>query len=417
MKKMVITAQTTLSEIVSSKTIIDSFNSATNSVKNDCTMPRLNSIGSEIEKAAIKDAKIAGSSDMYTSGKKVKSAYEGFHTALASLQDTVKTAAVNKEISELQDLIKKVTTKINNLEDDKDYYSRKKKNTEDEEEKDEYQQKIREIDRTLESYRKKRDQAIARLNRLGGEYIEADSASSSSTSDSPTGLTHEQHTEYSISMGQTVMINGQAFIFQTYAIDANGNSFTYFSDENGVLHVMDSEGNLTQTEYFEWQPFRLWLSTGALDDETYYYTMNSITTSNETAAEMGLPSSDTIVQDSQLSEYDISMMETIVFYGEPNPNDVTTVSSADALYAAANEHMPVIQVDAEMLDDNKSGWREIFTKNDDIYANETNGITLVYDSTKGLYYPLDQYGNYSVENGSDWGGYSPEYLQQFSVVD
>ena len=407
---MVITAQTNLSEIVNSKKIVDTFTSTTNSVKTDCTMPRLNNIGTE-----IKDAKIAGKNDMYSSGKNVKSAYEGFHSALTSLQDSVKTASINKEISELQELIKQVTKKIDDLEDDKDYYSRKKKYTDDEEEIEEYQQKIRDINRSLESYRKKKDQAIARLGRLGEEYVEEVPTSSSGALDSTAGLTHAQHTEYSISMGEMVMINGQTYIFQTYAVDQDGNAFTYYSDQNGVLHVMDAQGNFTQTEYFEWQPFRLWLATDIDNEGVYYYTMNSITTNNETAAEMGLPPSDIFVQGPQQTVYDTSMMETVVFYGEPNPNDVTTVSSSDALIAAANEHAPVIKVDAEMLDDNKSGWRKILTINDDVYANETNGITLVYDSSKGMYYPLDQYGNYAKDS-SDIGGYTPEYLQQFTVV-
>lgn len=412
---MVITAQTNLSEIVNSKKIIDTFTSTTNGVKTDCTMPRLNSISTEIEKAAIKDAKIAGATDMYLGGKNVKSAYEGFHSSLTSLQDSVKTAAISKEISELQELIKKVTKKIDDLDDDKDDYSRKKKYTDDEEKIKEYDQKIRDINRSLEGYRLKKEQAIARLNRLGEEYVEEGPTSSSGALDSTAGLTHDQHTEYSISLGEMVMINGQTYIFQTYAVDQNGNAFTYYSDHKGVLHVMDAQGNFTETEYFDWQPFRLWLATDANNEGVYYYTMNSITTNNETAADMGLPPSDIFVQGPQETVYDTSMQQTVVFYGEPNPNDITTVSSSDALHAAANEHVPVIQVDAAMLDDNKTGLRKIFTMNEDVYANETNGITLVYDSSKGMYYPLDQYGNYSKDS-SDIGGYTPEYLQQFTVV-
>ena len=93
---------------------------------------------------------------MYTAGENVISASEAFHTALVSLQEAVSTASVNQEIIELNDIISKLTVKINQVTADVRYYQRLRDNEEDKSKKDDYHSKIRELERYLESYDKKR---------------------------------------------------------------------------------------------------------------------------------------------------------------------------------------------------------------------------------------------------------------------
>lgn len=186
---MEITCDTKLSEILLSRNVTNTFNNAASGVKDDCTMPRQNVIGTEIEKTAIKDTKISGGGEMYSAGVNVKSSYESFHASLSELQSAISTAAVNQEILELRDLISKVTTKINNLEDDKDDYERKKKAEEDEAKKSEYQSKINNLNRHIESYQHKKDLATARLGRLGEEYVEPTGGGSSQEHPEPEMVT------------------------------------------------------------------------------------------------------------------------------------------------------------------------------------------------------------------------------------
>lgn len=163
---MEITCDTPLTQLVISKNIVNAFNSATDGLKNDCSLPRLNSIKTEIEKSAIKNSKVAGSGDMYAAGVNVASAYEAFHTALVSLQETVSTASVNQEIMELNDIISKLTVKINQVTDDVRYYQRLKDNEEDESKKDDYRSKIRNLQRYLEAYDKKKETSATKIKQF-----------------------------------------------------------------------------------------------------------------------------------------------------------------------------------------------------------------------------------------------------------
>ena len=186
---MEITCDTRLSDLVNSKTIIDNFMAEADSLRKDCTFPRVTYLRDETGKAAIRDGIIAGKNDMYSSGQSVKSAYDTFHYALYELQEFIRTTAQNKEKSELKDLIDKVTKKITNLEDDKDDYVRKKKAEEDEAKKSEYQSEINDLNRHIESYQHKKDLAIARLGRLGEEYVAPTGGGSSQEHPAPEMVT------------------------------------------------------------------------------------------------------------------------------------------------------------------------------------------------------------------------------------
>lgn len=221
---MEITCETKLSEILLSRDITNTFNTAANGVKNDCSMPRQNIIITEIEKSAIKEAKISGGGDMYSAGLNVKSSFETFHSSLNDLQSAISTAAVNQEILELKDLISKLTTKINDLEDDKDDYERKKKAEEDEEKKSEYQSKINNLNRHIESYQHKKNLATSRLGRLGEEYVEPVSS----------GAPSQEHPEPDM-----------------VTVTEDGTKMEYNANNPGerTLTYFDHEGNQYVTEY------------------------------------------------------------------------------------------------------------------------------------------------------------------------
>ena len=374
---MTITYHTNLSDIVDSETIVNNFIGAMSTLRNDCTFPRITYLRDELAKPALSGAVIAGKNDLLTAGRNVQAAYGDFHEALAGLQDSIKSTAIYKEKTELKDLIDKVTKKINSLEDDIDDYDRKIKYEEDEEKIADYRQKIRDIRRTKSGYESKKEAAIERLNKLGEEYVSTAAAGGTPDEQDQSALSHTQHSTYKITEGDTISLNGTTYEFWRVGKAEDGTTYMFYKAAgSNEVFLIDSEGNVTPTGFYKGDNIY-----GLIDNypcELY----TQLATSDDTAAQMGLPPKE------QIGRRDETLFwgdpDTYVQYGEPNPSDVAQVSTTNELHQAVADGKPVIEIDATHLEDNQ-GWLEfVLSGSQDVSAVGDSGkITLVYDQLSG----------------------------------
>jgi hypothetical protein len=270
------------------------------------------------------------------------------------------------------------------------------------------EQKASRKKQTILTYEDKRTKANTRLAGLGGTYAGTETPTNENTSDSGS-LSHGQHTEYSITRGDSVVIDGQQYTFEFLGIDQNGDKRAYYSDGNGNVFYIDSNGNRTDTEYNAITGFAHHVSIG---EEIMLY--HSYQTSEENASQLNLPRADAITPPSgdNTEIMDADMMDIYVDYGNPNTADVTHVNNSTELHEAAANHAPVITVDATQLEDNQKWWQN-WGKSNDVDANEgATQITLVYNEGTGMYYPLNNDGSYEMDMYCEL---TPEKLQSFTI--
>ena len=403
---MTITYHTNLSDIVDSETIVNNFIGAMSALRNDCTFPRVAYLRDELAKPAISGALIAGKNDLLTGGRNVQTAYGTFHKALAELQTSIKSAAINQEKTELKDLIDKVTKKIDSLEDDIDDYNRKIKYEEDEEKIADYRQMIRDIRRTKSGYESKKEAAIARLNKLGEEYVSTAGAGGTTDEQDQSTLSHTQHSTYKITEGDTISLNGTTYEFWRVGKTEDGTTYMFYKAAgSNEVFLIDAEGNVTPTGHHSDFPiFNLY-------DEYPCEFYTQLATSDDTAAQMGLPPKD------QIGRRDETLFwgepDTYVQYGEPNPSDVAQVTTTAELHQAVADGSPVIVIDATHLEDNQSTLEYFLSGSQDVSAIDGSGsITLVYDQLSGKYYPMDANGGFAIDYYVDL---TPEKLSKFTI--
>ena len=384
---MTITYQTSLSDIVDSETIVNNFISAMSTLRNDCTFPRVYCLRDEIAKPAISGAKIAGKAELVTAGQNVQSSYGTFHKALAELQESIRSSAVYKEKCELRDLIDKVTKRIDSLDDDIDDYERLMKNEEDEEKITEYRQLIRDIKRTKSSYVTKKENAIARLKKLGEDYSTVPTGEGTQEPDTTEqGMSYEERTEYNLKVGDKVTIDGATYEFLRVGKDENGATYTFYFNEGGQIVMIGPDGSMEETGIYHYDTYGAQLEN--------QYPMNfysSISTSEANASELGLPDQSKITHTEGNEEY----QDVYVDYGAIQPGEVTQVTSSDELHEAVMDPQsnPIITMEATGLEDNKNIIQWFIEGDEDISANSgSSQITLIYDNSTGKYYPLDSCG-------------------------
>lgn len=406
---MQITAHTSLDSILKSEDVIGLFMTAADSLRKGCTFPRLNYLRDEIAKPGIKDSLIDGANTMYSNGASVKSSYDTFHTALYNLQESIRTKSINKEKEELTELISKIDKYLIELEADYDAIISSMNSEEDPVELQRLEQQASRKKQSIITYEDKRTDANTRLTALGGTYTATETPTNENGSDT-SSLSHGQHTEYSITRGDSVVIDGQQYTFEFLGIDQNGDKRAYYSDGNGNVFYIDSNGNRTDTEYNAITGFAHHVSIG---EEIMLY--HSYQTSEENASQLNLPRADAITPPSgdNTEIMDADMMDIYVDYGNPNTADVTHVNNSTELHEAAANHAPVITVDATQLEDNQKWWQNLLSGSNDVDAGEgASQITLVYNEGTGMYYPLNSDGSYEMDMYCEL---TPEKLQSFTI--
>lgn len=407
---MTITCDTSLDSILNYDTVNDILKTAGSNIR-DCTRPRRFNVGREIETDGIKNAEIDSTNPLYEKGSEVYKALGTFHTSLCDLESQIRKKTKAQEILELETLVAAIDTKINALDAEYDSLSYQIDHEEDPEEAARLEKKATRIYNSINSYKAKRKTAVERMKSRGSVYdIPEPDTDATTAGSNPTGLTHEQHTDYTLQRGQMVNIDGEVYTVEWIAKDANGNHFVYYANEYGQIHIMGSDGQMTATEYNSFSPYLLHIST---TNDTGLEFYNNYSTNSENAAQLGLPPSDTIAQDPTQGEIDHSLDTTYVNYGTPNPENVTNVTSAEGLQTAAAAHAPVITIDTTKLEDNQTFLQNLGNGGLDMNANEgETTITLVYNGTTGMYYQMDQNGGYTMDM---YGELTPEKLQSFTL--
>lgn len=418
---MEITHDTELSEILN-HTDVAAITSTMNSIRST-TQPRREAIWAVRDTDAIKNGLVDGQNIMFTTANAVDNDYGVFHDSLETLIKSISETARAKEEEELNELIKAIDKQVEHLKT-----LRTGRQTElryvtpdDKEVEEELRALIAQYNSQITSYEDKKDQAIARLSALGIVYQDPNEQPQEETKDEPDSakpeeplppeeLSHDGHTEYKLTTGDEVVIDGQQCTFEFLAVDLNGNKRAYYADGDGNVFYIDSNGNRTDTEYNA--VFGYAHHVTANEDLMLY---QSYQTSNENASQMHLPSPDTIT--TPTGEYvdviDPNDIDTYVDYGQPNTADVTHANNSTELHEAAANHAPVITVDATQLEDNQSGWQNFIGGSNDVDANEgATQITLVYNETTGKYYPLNNDGTYEMDMYCEL---TPEKLQSFTI--
>ena len=405
---MTITCDTSLDSILNYDTVNDILKTAGSNIR-DCTRPRRFNVGREIETEGIKNAQIDSKNPLYEKGSEVYKALGTFHTSLSDLESLIRKKTRNQEILELETLIAAIDTKINALDAEYDSLSYQIDHEEDPEEAARLEKKATRIYNSINSYKTKRKTAVERMKSRGSVYdIPEPDTDATTAGSNPSGLTHQQHTDYTLQSGEMVSIDGQVYTVEWIAKDANGNHFVYYADGNGQIHIMGPDGQMTATEYNTSIPY---LHHIANDGELEFY--NNYSTNSENASQLGLPPSDTFVQGPTQDVIDHSLDTTYVNYGTPNPENVTTVTSSEELQAAAAAHAPVITINATELEDNQNLLQNLGNGGLDMTANEgETTITLVLNETTGMYYQMDSNGGYTMDM---YGELTPEKLQNFTL--
>ena len=224
------------------------------------------------------------------------------------------------------------------------------------------------------------------------------------TSPNASGLSHEQHTEYNISSGDTFTMNGQQYEFLWAGKDADGNVYQFVFDENYCIMAIGPDGTMTDTGIRQCDPYGTRLVEQYQTMEFY----DSYSTNNANAAALGLPPQDSITPGE--SGYEPTVC---VDYGEVNPADVTHANNSTELHDAAANHAPVITIDATQLEDNQKWWQNLLGGSNDVDAySGSSQITLVYNESTGMYYPMDNNGYYHMDMYCEL---TPEKLQNYTI--
>lgn len=400
---MTITCDTSLDAILD-HTKVDSIVLTSGSDIRKITSKRMQVVGAEIRTDAIKNGLIDGSNVMFTKGSEVKDGFATFHLSLCDLESEIKSKAKLKETEELEDLVKAIDLKLSDLYDEETGLKNKLETLEDgsiEEEK--ASERLSTVKGDIRKYEDKKTQANARLKKLGVNPASADTSQDSPETTSAAGMTHQQHTEYSIVHGDSFNMNGKTYEFYATGKSADGTTYMFVSGEDGTVYLLGADGTLTATDHNSFSPM-IHLQDEYPDVPLY----TAYTTNSENAAALGLPSQENITPTPETWDSDV-----YVDYGQPNPEDVVHVSNSVDLHEAAANHAPVITIDATKLEDNQNLWQYIMSGSSDVEANEgTSQITLVYNESTGSYFPMDSTGGYEV---SFYVDLTPEKLQNFTI--
>lgn len=401
---MTITCDTSLDAILD-HTKVDSIVLTSGSDIRKITSKRMQVVGAEIRTDAIKNGLIDGSNVMYTKGSEVKSGFATFHLSLCDLESEIKSKAKLKETEELEALVKAIDSKLSDLYDEETRLKNKLETLEDgstEEEK--ASDRLSTVKGEIIKYEDKKTQANARLKKLGVNPASTDTSQDSPETTSAAGMTHQQHTEYSIVKGDSFNMNGKTYEFFATGKSADGTTYMFVSGEDDKVYLLGADGTLTATEYNSYSPIDNLLHE--YPDVTSLYT--AYTTNGENAAALGLPSQDSITPITETWDSDV-----YVDYGQPNPADVVHVTNSADLHEAAANCAPVITIDATKLEDNQNILQFLLSGSSDVEANEgTSQITLVYNESTGSYFPMDSTGGYEV---SFYVDLTPEKLQNFTI--
>lgn len=244
---MDIDAHTNLDKILKSEDVINIFMTAADSVRKDCTFPRVNYLRDEMNKSAIRDAQIDGEKLLYSGGSQVKSSYDDFHLALYELQTSIESKAVKKEQDELNELISAVTTYLSTLQSEYDSIIRKMESEEDPVELQRLEQSAYRKKTRIGTYEAKKNSAVTRLKALGGTYEEP-SAPTSSDTGTPPPSNMVTVTDESTKTTMEYDENNPGVRTITYSdYDDNQYTATYSYDDQGrpVCTITDANGTTT----------------------------------------------------------------------------------------------------------------------------------------------------------------------------
>lgn len=399
---MTITCDTSLDAILDHNEV-DSIVSTSGTDIRKITSKRMQVVGIEIGSDAIKNGLIDGSNVMYTKGSEVRKGFGTFHLSLCDLEKEIKSKAKLKEIEELEALVKAIDSRLRDLYDEETRHINTLKTLEDPVGQEAVSTRLFTVQGEIRRYEDKKTQANARLKGLGVTSASADTSQDVSETTSGGGMTHQQHTEYSIVQGDSFDVNGQTYEFYATGRAPDGSTYMFVSGQDGTVYVLGADGTLTATEHNSFSPM-MHLQDDYPDVPLY----TAYTTNSENAAALGLPSQDSITPTTETWDADV-----YVDYGQPNPADVVHVTNSADLHEAAANRAPVITIDATQLEDNQSGWQNFWSGSSDVDANAgTSQITLVYNESTGSYFPMDPNGGYEVTFYVDL---TPEKLQNFTI--
>lgn len=385
---MKITCDTDLNSILDSDEIETIISGASKNIRN-CTRPRRFNVAREIEGEGIKNAELSGENSIYIEGKNVYKALGDFHVSLINLEQSIISKARNKEVEELEILIKAVDQKIRNVEQKYSHAKSRYYNAEDEIEASSYKRDMVYYGNQLSNYKSKRNKAMIRLNDRGGNYnpeIEeleqiTPTGGISNMSNIPTTSTA---TEYSLKEGDKVNIGGKEYELYRIGIDDDGSVSLFYFGEDDYVYCMDSEGNLTNMNIHSYD-----MPDTNIENQTGLALVSAYATNNEHAAEIGLPSQENITQGEPL-DYNA---EVYVDYGEEmtqTSNVPTQTVSTEQLENSINNYT-IKAGDVVNINGNNYVLYRIGTDDD-------GSVSVFYVGEDDYIYSMDPEGNFTKMN-------------------